>query len=60
MDTGISEGSIGTGVVGDGFEEEVELVKERQQRELGEFQGVSGWGRASLNGSESEGGVLKA
>lgn len=55
MDTGISEESIGTGVVGGGFEEEVELIKEKEQREPGEFQGVPGWGRASLNGSESEG-----
>lgn len=39
-----------------GFEEEVQLIKEKQQREAGEFQGAPGWGRASKR-SRVRGGI---
>ena len=56
-DISISEKLAGTGAIGDGFEEEVDLVKEKQQRlprTLGHLS-LPGWGRVSLNDSESEG-----
>lgn len=41
MDPGISEKSVWTGVIGDGFEEEVGLIKEQQQRGPQDFNHVS-------------------
>lgn len=41
MDTGISEKSVWTGVIGDGCEKEVGLIKEQQQGGPQDFNHVS-------------------
>lgn len=56
-DTGVSEKRAGTGEIGDGFEGEVDLIKEKQLRSPKDLDHLSlpGQGGVSPNDSESEG-----